>query len=92
MKNIRQQFTGLRLILSATAAALVVTFAIAGVVSFHGGLGTPNPADAKNIRGKVLALHGELPAAQQDLALLLGFCEQRVVEFAQEGGAFERVF
>jgi len=31
---------------------------IAGVVSFHGGLGTPNPADAKNIRGKVLVLHG----------------------------------
>ncbi len=31
---------------------------VAGVVSFHGGLGTPNPADAKNIRGKVLVLHG----------------------------------
>jgi dienelactone hydrolase len=29
-----------------------------GVVSFHGGLATPNPADAKNIRGKVLVLHG----------------------------------
>lgn len=29
-----------------------------GVVSFHGGLDTPNPADAKNIKGKVLALHG----------------------------------
>jgi dienelactone hydrolase len=32
--------------------------AVAGVVSFHGGLDTPNPADAKNIKGKVLALHG----------------------------------
>jgi dienelactone hydrolase len=29
-----------------------------GVVSFHGGLDTPNPGDAKNIKGKVLALHG----------------------------------
>lgn len=29
-----------------------------GVVSFHGGLDTPNPADARNIRAKVLALHG----------------------------------
>ncbi len=29
-----------------------------GVVSFHGGLDTPNPADAKNIRGKVFVLHG----------------------------------
>lgn len=29
-----------------------------GVVSFHGGLATPNVADAKNIKGKVLALHG----------------------------------
>jgi dienelactone hydrolase len=31
---------------------------IAGVVSFHGGLNTPNPSDAKNIKSKVLALHG----------------------------------
>ena len=31
---------------------------IAGVVSFHGGLDTANPADAKNIRCKVLVLHG----------------------------------
>ena len=28
------------------------------VISFHGGLATPNPADAKNIKGRVLALHG----------------------------------
>lgn len=32
--------------------------AVAGVVSFHGGLETPTPADAKNIKGKVLVLHG----------------------------------
>lgn len=31
---------------------------LAGVVSFHGGLDTPRPEDARNIKGKVLALHG----------------------------------
>ena len=31
---------------------------VAGVVSFHGGLDTPAPQDAKNIHAKVLALHG----------------------------------
>jgi dienelactone hydrolase len=31
---------------------------IAGVVSFHGGLDSPTPADAKNIKAKVLVLHG----------------------------------
>jgi dienelactone hydrolase len=31
---------------------------LAGVVSFHGGLGSPTPDDAKNITAKVLALHG----------------------------------
>jgi dienelactone hydrolase len=31
---------------------------VAGVVSFHGNLDTPNPGDAKNIKGKVLVLHG----------------------------------
>jgi dienelactone hydrolase len=42
--------------------------AIAGVMSFHGGLDTPNPEDAKNIKAKVLVLHGaddpNVPAAQ----------------------------
>ncbi len=32
--------------------------ALDGAVSIHGGLGTPNPADAKAIQGRVLALHG----------------------------------
>jgi dienelactone hydrolase len=32
--------------------------AVKGVASFHGGLDTPNPADAKNIKGSVLVLHG----------------------------------
>jgi len=31
---------------------------VKGVVSFHGGLDSPTPADGKNIKGKVLALHG----------------------------------
>lgn len=29
-----------------------------GVVSFHGGLDTQNPADARNIKAKILVLHG----------------------------------
>jgi dienelactone hydrolase len=33
---------------------------LAGVVSFHGGLSNPNPADAKNIKGKALIMHGAL--------------------------------
>lgn len=31
---------------------------VKGVVSFHGGLDTPTPDDAKNIHAKVLVLHG----------------------------------
>jgi dienelactone hydrolase len=31
---------------------------VKGIISFHGGLSTPTPQDAKNIKGKVLALHG----------------------------------
>jgi dienelactone hydrolase len=31
---------------------------VQGIISFHGGLDTPTPADAKNIRGKVLVLTG----------------------------------
>ena len=31
---------------------------IKGVVSFHGGLDSPTPADGKNIKAKVLVLHG----------------------------------
>jgi len=32
--------------------------ALAGIASFHGGLGTPNPADGKNIKAPVLVMHG----------------------------------
>jgi len=31
---------------------------LSGVISFHGFLDTPNPDDAKNIKGKVLVQHG----------------------------------
>jgi dienelactone hydrolase len=31
---------------------------LAGVVSFHGGLSSPSPADARNIKARVLVLHG----------------------------------
>jgi dienelactone hydrolase len=31
---------------------------LSGVISFHGNLDTPNPEDAKQIKGKVLVLHG----------------------------------
>jgi dienelactone hydrolase len=31
---------------------------VLGVASFHGGLDSPAPADGKNIKGKVLVLHG----------------------------------
>ncbi|NUM54703.1 MAG: dienelactone hydrolase family protein [Candidatus Hydrogenedentes bacterium] len=41
---------------------------VRGVVSFHGALGTPNAADAKNIKGAVLVCHGAddpfVPAAE----------------------------
>ena len=41
---------------------------LAGVVSFHGNLDTPDPADGKNIKGSVLVLHGaddpSVPPAQ----------------------------
>jgi dienelactone hydrolase len=32
---------------------------IVGAVSFHGNLDTPHPDDARNIKGKVLVLHGD---------------------------------
>ncbi len=44
---------------------------LAGVVSFHGELSTPNPGDAGNIKAKVLVLHGAddpVVPAQQVLA------------------------
>jgi dienelactone hydrolase len=31
---------------------------VKGIVSFHGGLSSPTPQDAKNIKARILALHG----------------------------------
>lgn len=51
--------------------------AVKGVVSFHGGLDSPTPADGKNIKAKLLVLHGaadfyekpeDLAAFQKELA------------------------
>lgn len=33
---------------------------VMGAVSFHGGLESPTPEDAKNIQGEVLVLHGDI--------------------------------
>jgi len=49
---------------------------VVGVVTFHGGLDSPSPEDGKNIKGKVLVLHGaddpfvkpeDIAAFQQEL-------------------------
>lgn len=45
---------------------------VKGVVSFHGGLDTPTPEDAKNIKGKVLVLHGaDDPFVKREAVLAL---------------------
>ena len=64
---------------------------IAGVVSFHGGLDSPRPADGKNIKCKVLALHGaddpHVPA--QDVAAFEDEMRQARVDWqlVKYGGA-----
>ena len=55
---------GVTLELARSGAPLV------GAVSFHGNLDTPNPADGKNIKAKVLVLHGaDDPNVPQDQVL-----------------------
>lgn len=39
---------------------------LAGVVSFHGDLSNPTPQDAKNIKAKVLVLHGAIDPYTKD--------------------------
>jgi dienelactone hydrolase len=64
---------------------------IAGVVSFHGGLDSPNPEDGKNIKCKVLALQGAddpfVPA--KDIAAFEDELRQAKVDwqFVKYGGA-----
>ena len=65
------QLTGQKLVAPGQVAAIGYCFGgtgvlevarsgaeVKGVVSFHGGLGTPTPDDAKNIKSRVLVLHG----------------------------------
>jgi dienelactone hydrolase len=65
------QLTGHKLVASGQVAAIGYCFGgtgvleaarsgldLKGVVSFHGGLATPTPEDAKNIKCPVLILHG----------------------------------
>jgi dienelactone hydrolase len=64
---------------------------IAGVISFHGGLDSPTPADGANIKARVLALHGAddpfVPAA--DLQAFMEEMRQNKVDWqlVQYGGA-----
>jgi dienelactone hydrolase len=64
---------------------------VAGVVSFHGGLDSPHPEDGKNIKCKVLALHGaddpHVPA--KDLAAFEDELRQAKVDWqlVKYGGA-----
>ncbi len=45
---------------------------IAGTVSFHGSLDTPDPQNARNIKGRILVLHGaDDPAAPAEQRLAL---------------------
>jgi len=44
---------------------------IAGVVSFHGALATPNPDDAKNIKAKVLVFQNEMRKAGVDWQMVI---------------------
>ncbi|MBF0161084.1 MAG: dienelactone hydrolase family protein [Magnetococcales bacterium] len=50
---------------------------IAGVVSFHGNLDTPDPGDAANIKGAVLVLHGANDPMVTDSDVLAFAAEMR---------------
>ena len=64
---------------------------IAGVVSFHGGLDAPDPADGKNIKCKVLVCHGadDPLSLPQDIAAFENEMRKGNVDwqFIQYGGA-----
>ena len=64
---------------------------IAGVVSFHGGLDSPHPEDGKNIKCKVLALHGadDPHVSPKDLAAFEDEMRQAKVDWqlVKYGGA-----
>jgi dienelactone hydrolase len=64
---------------------------VAGVISFHGGLDSPKPEDGKNIKCKVLALHGadDPFVPEKDLAAFEGEMRAAKVDWqlVQYGGA-----
>jgi dienelactone hydrolase len=64
---------------------------VAGVVSFHGGLDSPNPADGKNIKTPVLILHGAADphVKQEDIVAMKQEFVDAAVEwtFAEFSGA-----
>ena len=64
---------------------------VAGIVCFHGGLDSPTPADGKNIKCKVLALHGadDPHVSPKDLAAFEDELRQAKVdwELVKYGGA-----
>jgi dienelactone hydrolase len=64
---------------------------VGGVVSFHGGLDSPHPEDGKNIRCKVLALHGadDPHVSAKDLAAFEDEMRQAKVDWqlVKYGGA-----
>jgi dienelactone hydrolase len=68
---------------------------VKGVVSFHGGLNTPTPADAKNIKGKVLVCHGaEDPLVKQtEVSAFItemqdGGCDWELIQYGKTVHAF----
>jgi dienelactone hydrolase len=69
--------------------------ALRGVVSFHGGLNTPTPADAKNIKGRVLVCHGaEDPLVPQaEVSAFIkemqeGGCDWELIQYGKTVHAF----
>lgn len=56
---------------------------VAGVVSFHGGLNTPDPADANNITAKVLVCHGAVDpyVPEDEVAAFLDEMEAASVDY-----------
>lgn len=56
---------------------------VKGIVSFHGGLDSPTPEDGKNIKARVLILHGEADpvAGELDLAAVTAELHEAKVDW-----------
>jgi dienelactone hydrolase len=71
---------------------------VAGIITFHGGLDSPNPADGKNIKGKVLVLHGDIDPTMkpQDIKafedeLKANHVDYQIVKYANTVHSFTEV-